>query len=121
MKKVDFKNVSDTVVEVLVDEEKCGVIKYDVKQGVWVLWLKGTDEGTAYFESLEQTQDTITDSIQGHHDNFEDFDDDLNDSDEDTEGFDGEIEDFDEETEITIEEDEDLEDEALGYEDENFD
>ena len=67
MKKVEFSKAIDNEVEVMVNGNSYGVIKFDAGQNAWVLWPEDIDDGVSYDEDLAETEETITDEIQ----NFE--------------------------------------------------
>lgn len=63
MKKVEFSEAIDNEVEVMVNGDSYGVIKFDADQNVWVLWPADIDDGVSYFEDLEETEENIKDEI----------------------------------------------------------
>lgn len=63
MKKIAFSEAIDNEVEVTVNGDSYGVIKFDAGQNAWVLWPVSIDDGVSYFEDLEETEETIKDEI----------------------------------------------------------
>lgn len=63
MKKIAFSEVIDNEVEVTVNSDKYGTIKFDHDQNIWVLWPVSIDDSVNYFEDLEETEETIKDEI----------------------------------------------------------
>ena len=52
-------------VEVTVDGDKYGILIFDHEQNVWVLWPSTIDDGVSYSDDLAETQEIITEEIQG--------------------------------------------------------
>ena len=63
MKKIAFSEAIDKEVEVAVNGDSYGVIKFDTGQNAWVLWPADIDDGVSYFEDLEETEKSIKDEI----------------------------------------------------------
>lgn len=67
MKKVQFSTPYEDQVEVTVDGDKYGTLKFDHEQNVWVLWPLSIDDGVSYTDDLEETEADITDEIQSYN------------------------------------------------------
>lgn len=67
MKKVEFSTPYEDQVEVTVDGEKYGIIKFDHDQNAWVLWPLAIDDGVSYTDNLKETEEDITDEIQSYN------------------------------------------------------
>lgn len=68
MKKIEFNEVSNEEVEVLVNGDTYGTLKFGdeelgTQKNIWILWLTYIDEGISYFDDLEETEETIRDEI----------------------------------------------------------
>lgn len=66
MKKVEFEKVSDKEFEILVNDEKYGVLKFeeDFKEPVWFLWPDSIDDAVGYFDDLEETEEAIKEELE---------------------------------------------------------
>lgn len=64
MKKVQFSTRYEDQVEVTVNGDKYGTLKFDHEQSAWVLWPSTIDDGISYSENLAETEETITDEIE---------------------------------------------------------
>lgn len=64
MKNVEFGKAIDNKVEVAVDDNIYGVIKFDADQNVWVLWPEDINDAVCYMEDLDETEETIKFEIQ---------------------------------------------------------
>ncbi|PIO83769.1 hypothetical protein BSQ39_09420 [Loigolactobacillus backii] len=69
MKKVQFSTPYEDQVEVTVNDDKYGTLKFDHEQNEWVLWPVSIDDGVSYSDDLAETQETITDEIQSYDEN----------------------------------------------------
>lgn len=69
MKKVQFSTAYENQVEVTVDGDKYGTIKFNHEQNAWVLWASAIDDGISYSDNLAETEETITDEIQSYNEN----------------------------------------------------
>lgn len=65
MKKVQFSTPYEDQVEVTINGDKYGILILDHEQNVWVLWPSTIDDGISYSDDLAETQEIITDEIQG--------------------------------------------------------
>ena len=66
MKKVQFSTPYEDQVEVTVNGDEYGTMKFDREQNVWVLWPVSIDDGVSYSDDLAETQETIADEIQSY-------------------------------------------------------
>lgn len=69
MKKVQFSTPYEDQVEVTVNGDKYGTLKFDREQNKWVLWPVSIDDGVSYSDDLAETQEIITDEIQSYNEN----------------------------------------------------
>lgn len=69
MKKIEFSAPYENPVEVTVDGDMYGTLVFDHEQNAWVLWPVYGDDGISYWESLTETEKTITDEIQNYNEN----------------------------------------------------
>ena len=69
MKKVQFSTPYECKdqVEVTIDGDKYGTLKFDREQNAWVLWPSNIDDGVSYSDDLAETEETITDEIQNYN------------------------------------------------------
>lgn len=67
MKKVEFRTLYEDQVQVNVDGDKYGTLKFDHDQNAWVLWPLSIDDGVSYSDNLEDTEADITDEIQSYN------------------------------------------------------
>ncbi|PCL24491.1 hypothetical protein CPZ13_00355 [Lacticaseibacillus paracasei] len=67
MKKVQFSTPYEDQVEVTVNGDKYGTLKFDREQNEWVLWPVSIDDGVSYSDDLAETQEIITDEIQSYN------------------------------------------------------
>jgi len=68
MEKVEFSKVSDTEVDVALNDTIFGTLKFGdeefgTQKNIWILWPIDTNEGVSYFNSLEETKETIKDEL----------------------------------------------------------
>ena len=64
MKKIQFSTPYEDQVEVTVNGDSYGSLKFDHEQNVWVLWPVSIDDGVGYSDDLAETEETITEEIQ---------------------------------------------------------
>ncbi|WP_353990615.1 hypothetical protein ABVF02_09520 [Lacticaseibacillus paracasei] len=67
MKKIQFSTPYEDQVEVTVNGDKYGTLKFDREKNEWVLWPVSIDDGVSYSDDLAETQETITDEIQSYN------------------------------------------------------
>lgn len=60
---VEFDEVDAENVEVLVNGDAYGKLNFDSDENVWVLWPEEIDDAVSYFDSLEETKNSIKDEI----------------------------------------------------------
>jgi len=65
MNEVQFSTPYEDQVEVTVNGGKYGILIFDHEQNAWVLWPSDIDDGVSYSEDLAETEEVITDEIQG--------------------------------------------------------
>lgn len=70
IKSIDFLKNSDNSYDVLItytndDRLTYGTLRFDDKQDAWVLWYtgRGGDDGVAYHESFQETENQVKDEI----------------------------------------------------------
>lgn len=56
--KIDARNI-----DVLVNGDTYGKLNFNPDKKVWILWPAGIDDGVSYFDSLEETKETIKDEL----------------------------------------------------------
>jgi hypothetical protein len=66
MKKIQFSTPYEDQVEVTVNGDSYGSLKFDHEQNVWVLWPVSIDDGVGYSDDLAETEETITEEIQSY-------------------------------------------------------
>lgn len=67
MKKIQFSTPYENQVEVTVNGDSYGSLEFDHEQNVWVLWPVSIDDGVGYSDDLAETEETITEEIQGYN------------------------------------------------------
>lgn len=67
MKKVQFSTPYEDQVEVTVNGDKYGTLKFDCEQNEWVLWPVSIDDGVSYSDDLAETQEIITEEIKSYN------------------------------------------------------
>ncbi|WAE45782.1 hypothetical protein OUY26_04060 [Levilactobacillus brevis] len=60
---VEFNEINAQNVEVLVNGDTYGKLNFDSDENVWVLWPAEIDDAVSYFNSLEETEEAISDEI----------------------------------------------------------
>lgn len=50
--------------EVLLNGENYGELEFNQDRQVWVLWVYEIQDGVDYFESLDETQETIKEELE---------------------------------------------------------
>lgn len=60
---VEFNEIDAQNVEVLVNGDTYGKLNFDSDENVWVLWPAEIDDAVSYFNSLEETEEAISDEI----------------------------------------------------------
>lgn len=60
---VEFDEVDAGNVFVSVNGINYGKISFDSDENVWVLWPEEIDDAVSYFDSLEETKNSIKDEI----------------------------------------------------------
>lgn len=64
---ITFNYIDENKYLVEVDEKEFGTLQFDDERKIWVLWAliaDGNYSDVDYFESLEETKETIIDEIQ---------------------------------------------------------
>lgn len=60
---VEFNEIDAQNVDVLVNGDNYGKLKFDIEESTWVLWPAEIDDAVSYFNSLEETEEAISDEI----------------------------------------------------------
>lgn len=60
---VEFYKEDDKSYHVWVNDNIYGTLTFDEDQGDWVLYPNKIDDGITYFNSLKDTEETITDEL----------------------------------------------------------
>ena len=60
---ITYEKVNDREYELWEDDEKIGYLEWDQRQEAWVFWNTATDDGTTYFDDLEETVEQINDEV----------------------------------------------------------
>lgn len=60
---VEFNELDVKNIEVLVNDDSYGELKFDKDQSAWVLWPNAIDDAVSYFDDLEETKEAISDEI----------------------------------------------------------
>lgn len=45
------------------DWDTLGTLEFDAGQGAWIFWQAESDQGVTYFDSLEDTEETLKDEL----------------------------------------------------------
>ncbi|VDG18451.1 hypothetical protein MUDAN_BIHEEGNE_03315 [Lactiplantibacillus mudanjiangensis] len=58
-----FNKINENEVEVELNDETFGTLKFDAEQDAWVLWPVSIDDAVSYFDNLDETKEAITDEL----------------------------------------------------------
>ncbi|VDG31428.1 hypothetical protein MUDAN_DOGOELCO_03272 [Lactiplantibacillus mudanjiangensis] len=58
-----FNKINENEVEVELNGETFGTLKFDAEQDAWVLWPVSIDDAVSYFDNLDETKEAIADEL----------------------------------------------------------